>query len=336
MSDLERLAGSVIVAGVAGDAAKPETLAALRELSPGGLVLFDRNVSTVDGTRALVAAMRDAIGGDAPALVCVDQEGGRVARLRFRDPGIPAMMGLGAAGEPSLADRAGAALALDLLAVGANVDFAPVLDLALEPRGTVIGTRSFGDDPHRTAELGTAFIAGMQARGVVATAKHFPGHGATALDSHLELPVIGAPAELLYARDLVPFAAAIAAGVRAVMTAHVLVRSLDARNPASLSARVTTGLLREELGFAGVCFTDCLQMDAIAAGRGTVSGGVAALAAGADALVISRDLAVARELRDAIVAAVRSGDVPLARLQEASHRVTQLRSSLASGVANAT
>jgi len=323
------LAGRAIVAGFSGDAASPETLAGLRDLRPGGIVLFDRNVSSLAATRALVAAASAAAGGPFPALVCVDQEGGRVARLRFRALGVPAMLALGAADDVALAERAGAALADDLRAVGANVDFAPVLDLALEPRSTVIGTRSFGDDPARAARLGAALVRGLQSRGVAATAKHFPGHGATALDSHRELPVVPASEAELRGRELLPFAAALAAGVRAVMTAHVLVPELDAQHPATLSPRILSGLLRKELGFDGVIFTDCLQMEAIASGIGTVAGGVAALAAGADALLVSHDLTLALALRDALVAAVDAGELPLERLADAVRRIDALRAELA-------
>jgi beta-N-acetylhexosaminidase len=329
VSDLRELAGSIVVTGIPGDRLDPATRAALCDLRPGGVVLFDRNVSTLAATRDLVAAVRDAVRGAAPALACVDQEGGRVARLRFRDPGIPSMLGVGAAGDTDLAERAGAALADDLRAIGANVDFAPVLDLALAREGTVIGRRSFGDDPQRVAALGVAVVRGMQSRGVAASAKHFPGHGSTALDSHRELPIVGADLATLSARDLVPFAAAIAAGVDAVMTAHVLFTQLDPERPASLSPRILTGLLRDELHFDGVCVTDCLQMDAIARGVGSVRGGVLALAAGADALLVSHDVKLALALRDAIVAAVRDGDVPRARLEDAARRVAALRTKRA-------
>jgi beta-N-acetylhexosaminidase len=328
VSELARLAGSVIVTGLPADSGSLETLAAVRALGPGGVVLFERNVTSVAGTRQLVEAVREAIGGAAPALVCVDQEGGRVARLRFREPGIPAAMALGAANDEALAERAGAALASDLSAIGANLNFAPVLDLALAARSTVIGTRSLGDDPRRAARLGAALIRGLQGHGVAATAKHFPGHGATALDSHRELPVVRASAEVLRARELVPFAAAIAAGVRAVMTAHVLVPSLDPERPASLSRSITTDLLRGELGFEGVCFTDCLQMDALASGVGSLRGGVLALAAGADALLVSHDIELALGLRDALVAAVAAHEIPLGRLEEAAFRVAELRAAL--------
>ncbi len=326
---MRELAGRAIVAGFPGDVASAETLAGLRDLGPGGIVLFERNVSNLAATRALVAAASAAAGGSFPALVCVDQEGGRVARLRFRSLGVPAMLALGAADDVALAERAGAALADDLRAVSANVDFAPVLDLALEPRSTVIGTRSFGDDPARAARLGAAVVRGLQSRGVAATAKHFPGHGATALDSHRELPVVAAAEAELRGRELLPFAAALAAGVRAVMTAHVLVPELDAQHPATLSPRILNGLLRSELGFDGVIFTDCLQMEAIASGIGTVAGGVAALAAGVDALLVSHDLALALALRDALVAAVSAGELPLERLAAAVRRIDALRAELA-------
>jgi beta-N-acetylhexosaminidase len=239
------------------------------------------------------------------------------------------MLTVGAARDLALAERAGAALADDVARIGGNVDFAPVLDLALAPHGTVIGTRSFGDDAASAGRLGAALVRGVQGRGVTAVAKHFPGHGATARDSHEELPAIEASADELRARDLVPFAAAVAAGVRAVMTAHVVVRAFDADRPASLSRAITTDLLRGELGFDGVCFTDCLQMNAVARGLGTAGAGVAALAAGADALLVSHDIGLACELRAAIVAAVRAGDVPLARLEEAAGRLATLRATLA-------
>jgi beta-N-acetylhexosaminidase len=289
-------------------------------------VLFARNVSSLDATRALVAQARAACGGTHPALVCVDQEGGRVARLHFGAP-LPSMRTLGAAGDPALAERAGAALAFELRRIGATVDFAPVLDLALEADSTVIGTRSLGADPARVAALGAALVRGLQAGGVTATPKHFPGHGATALDSHVELPVVASGLAVLRERELVPFAAAFAAGARAVMSAHVVVRALDAERPATLSPAVLTGLLRGELGFRGVCFTDDLQMGAIARGAGTARGAVLALAAGADALLVAHGLEAAAAARDAVVAAVRAGEVPLARLEEAAERVAALRAA---------
>jgi len=324
-----QLAGDVLCVGLPAATLDAATARELTEIAPGAVLLFARNVATEAQVRMLVAGARAAIGGDAPALACVDQEGGRVARLQFLEPGVPSMLALGATDDAELARRVGARHAADCARVGANVDFAPVLDLALAPRSTVIGTRSLGDDPGGVAALGAALVRGIEGGGIASVPKHFPGHGATALDSHVTLPTIATPAAALRARDLVPFVAAFAAGASAVMTAHAIVSAFDAELPATLSHRVLTGLLRDELGFAGVCFTDCLEMDAIARSVGTAHGAVLALAAGADCCTISHRLALAREARDAIVAAVGDGTLPRARLEEAAARVRSLRARFA-------
>jgi beta-N-acetylhexosaminidase len=329
VSDLEQAAGDVLCVGLPSAVLDDVTRAALAGLRPGALVLFARNVTTLEATRALVAQARAVVGGDAPALVCVDQEGGRVLRLPFASTAMPAMLALGAVDDEVLAERAGRRLAADLRSVGANVDFAPVLDLAIDPENTVIGTRALGSDPARVGALGAALVRGLQAGGVAATVKHFPGHGATAVDSHIALPSVNADAATLRAREFVPFAAAFAAGARAVMTAHLVATAVDPERPATLSPRLLGDVLRGELGFAGVCFTDCLTMDAIARGVGSERGAVLALAAGADALTISDDLALATRVRDAVVAAVRAGELPRARLDEAAERVRALRRAFA-------
>ncbi len=319
----------MLCVGIPGYELDEPTARDLADLQPGAAILFARNVSTLAGTRALVRAVRDAIGGEAPALVCVDQEGGRVARLRFSEPDVPGMMALGATDDLALARRVGARHARDCAAIGANVDFAPVLDLALVAASTVVGTRSLGDDPACVAALGAAVVRGLASGGIASVAKHFPGHGATALDSHVVLPTIETSAAVLRSRDLVPFVAAIAAGARGVMSAHAIVSAIDPYRPATLSPHVLTDLLRGELGFAGVCFTDCLQMEAIARSTGTACGAVLALAAGADCCVISHDLALARDARDAIVAAIADGTLAPSRLHEAAGRVRALRAALA-------
>lgn len=324
MSELERIAGSLLCVGVGGATADDEQVERLRLLAPGGIVLFARNVGEPGAALALVQSLQAALGGEPPLTIGIDQEGGRVARIAV-DPPFPAAMGLGAANDVALAERAGAALATTVAAVGANMNFVPVLDLALDPRSTVIGTRSLGDDPERVGALGAALVRGLQARGVAASPKHFPGHGATSVDSHVALPIVATDGRTLRARELVPFAAAIAAGARAVMTAHVVVPALDPELPATLSPRILRDLLRNELGFAGVCFTDSLEMSAVSAQFGTVRAGVRALRAGADVLLVSHDLAIAHAIRDGIVAAVSEGDLPAARVEEAAARVDAFR-----------
>ena len=332
MAEIERLAGDVLCVGLPGGDLDPATSEALRVLNPGAIVLFARNVTTLEATRALVDSACSAIGDRLRPLVCVDQEGGRVARLRFTEYGVPAMLAVGATNDEALAERVGARLGYDVAAIGGSVDFAPVLDLALDAASTVIGTRSLGDDPVRVAALGAAIVRGMAAVGIASVPKHFPGHGATAIDSHVALPTIATPATLVVSRDCAPFVAAFVAGARAVMTAHAIVAELDAELPATLSPRILTGLLRDELGFVGVCFTDCLQMDAIARTVGTARGAVLAIAAGADSCIISHDLTLAREARDAIVAAVGNGTLALDRLREAASRVRTLRESCAAAM----
>jgi beta-N-acetylhexosaminidase len=298
----------------------------LADIAPAGLVLFSRNVSSPEATRELVAAASAASGPQT--FVAIDQEGGRVARLRSGFTPIPSMMAVGACGDAALAERLGAAIAFDLARAGANVDFAPVLDLALEPANTVIGTRAFGDDPVRAGELGAALVRGLQAAGIVATLKHFPGHGATRLDSHRDLPRLEADAATLHRRELVPFAAGIAAGARAVMSAHVLVPALDTDVVATLSRRILNDVLRGELGFRGACFTDALEMAALADSVGSARAAVLAIAAGADCVVASQGLELTRSVCSALYAAVESGELPLARLRDAAARTARLREGL--------
>jgi len=328
--DLAALAGTVLCVGFDGTTPETAPLAELRALKPGAIVLFARNVGTSEALRALVAALR-AID-DVPPLIAIDQEGGRVARIRADVAEMPAMMALGATHDPELAERAGALVGADLRSFGITLDFAPCGDLAREAENTVIGARSFGERPDEVSTMASAFARGIESQGVAATIKHFPGHGATVTDSHFNLPRITLDAATLRANDLVPFAGAIRTrAVSCVMSAHIVVEAFDATQPATLSSRVLTDLLRHELGFAGVVFTDCLEMDAVARGVGTVDGVVRALAAGADCALVSHHLALARESAAAIVAAVEGGRLPEARLREAAGRIDALRAKLAAG-----
>ncbi len=318
------LARSIVAVGFDATRAGDAPLDELRDFAPGAVVLFARNVGEPEALRELIAALR-ALALPAP-LIAVDQEGGRVARIGAPVAALPAAMAVGAAGDAGACEELGRLLGRDLALLGISVDFAPVADCALDPANAVIGTRSYGADPLQVARFAGAFARGLESGGVAAALKHFPGHGATASDSHRELPRTSVGEATLRARDLLPFAAAIAAGAaQIVMAAHVVYDAFDPRHPASLSPRILTGLLREELGFSGVVCTDCLQMDAIAREPGTVAGAVAALAAGADLLLVSRSLPLARAAAAAIAAAVEAGTLPRARLLEAAGRVRALR-----------
>ena len=288
----------------------------------GGYILFARNLEGVEDARALTDALR--ADTQPPPIVGIDQEGGRIMRLRSGVEPIPAMMALGAVASVQMAEDAGASLAHDLRRIGCTLDFAPVLDLALDAGNTVIGTRAFGTSTELVSRLGGALARGLERGGIAATFKHFPGHGATAFDTHLRGARLDADEATLRGRDLVPFRTC-APKASAIMAAHVAVPAIDGDRPASISARFLTGILRDEWHYDGVCFTDCMQMDAIAKGIGTVRGVTEAIAAGADCALVSHDPDLAFEAAQQLAQAVDRGDVPMQRLQQAYDRVMRLR-----------
>jgi beta-N-acetylhexosaminidase len=318
-AELERLASACIFPGVEGLDA-PDWLR--REVADGlgGVVLFSRNVRDREQLAALTAAIR---AERADVLIGIDEEGGDVTRLEAEaGSSYPGNLALGAADDAELTERVAASIAAELVAVGVNLDLAPVADVNTNPRNPVIGVRSFGSSPDLVARHVAAFVTGLQRGGVVACAKHFPGHGATEADSHLELPTVSAKLDALRRDELAPFRAAIVAGVKAIMTAHILVPAVDDQ-PATISRAHLHGLLREELGFDGVVMTDALEMRAISATVGVEQGAILALAAGADALCLGHDLEeeAVRSVHGTIVDAVREGRLSEARLAEASARV---------------
>ena len=288
----------------------------------GGVVLFARNVREPEQLAGLTASLR----AERPdLLVAVDEEGGDVTRLEAEEgSSFPGNLALGAVDDTELTARVAAAIGGELAAAGINLDLAPVADVIVDPANPIVGVRSFGSDPALVSRHVGAFVQGLQSVGVAACAKHFPGHGGSIADSHLELPSVVTDRETLYARALPPFAAAVAAGVRAVMTAHVRFLALD-DEPATLSAKVI-GLLRSELGFRGLVLTDALEMKAISANAGLDAAAVRALAAGADALCLGADLAPAavEGVQAAIVAAVHEGRLAEERIREAAARVAEL------------
>jgi beta-N-acetylhexosaminidase len=320
MTALSARARGVIAAGFDGAHFDPQ----LPEF--GAYVLFARNAGSLAQVRALTGALRGR--AEPPPLIAIDQEGGRVVRLRDGVEAMPSMMALGAAGDAELAQRAGEQIAFDLRRAGCTLNLAPVLDLATYAEDAAIGTRSLGSDPPAVAALGEALASGFERGGIAWCGKHFPGHGATALDSHLTLPEIDAGEAVLRARDLLPFAA-LARRAPAMMAAHAVVRAFDPQHPATLSARVANELLRGELGFDGVLMTDCLQMAAIADRGDGPEVAPLALAAGCDLLTVSHDVTLARAMAEAIERAVECGRLPRARLDEAYDRVLRLRAQAA-------
>ncbi|MFI8877318.1 glycoside hydrolase family 3 protein [Streptomyces sp. NPDC055243] len=321
---LTRDALTVLQPGFVGTSA-PDWL--LRRIGEGlaSVGLFGRNIASPEQLAALTAQLR-AERDDV--LVAIDEEGGDVTRLEVRSgSSFPGNHALGAVDDTALTRDVAAELGRRLAACGVNLNWAPSADVNSNPDNPVIGVRSFGADPLLVARHTAAYVEGLQSAGVAACTKHFPGHGDTAVDSHHDVPRIGVDPEVLRARDLAPFRAAIAAGTRAVMSAHILVPSLDAEYPATLSRRILTGILREELGFDGLIVTDGMEMQAISATYGIERGSVLAIAAGADAICVGGGLAddeTVLRLRDALVGAVRTGELSEERLADAATRVRAL------------
>lgn len=291
-----------------------------REFDLGGVTFFARNVEVPEQVAEL-AAECEALGQERPAWVSVDQEGGRVARLKNGFTIWPPMATLGRAASGALVERFGRALAAELTAVGVTLDYAPVLDIQTNPKNSVIGDRALSDDATRVAEYGAALVRVLQAGGVAACGKHFPGHGDTIADSHAELPLVDHPPDRLRAVEWAPFRAAIAAGVSCLMTAHVLVPSIDEDLPATLSPAVL-GHLREELGFDGVVLTDDLDMRAVRDRWTAPEAAVRAIAAGCDGvLVCAGDIDVQAATVEALVKAVESGVLSHGRVTSALERI---------------
>lgn len=311
---LPALAGQVIVARWRGTA---PPVAVVRDLHLGGVIAFADNVTSVAQIRAVNAALTREAGRRWPLFLSVDQEGGIVERVKGEATRFPAFMSAGAADRPALTRAAYRAAGAELRGLGFTVDFAPDADVTSGPGDPTIGSRSAGSDAAMVGSHVEAALAGLTEAGVVPVVKHFPGHGAVPADSHLTLPVQTRTRRQLERVDLVPFVAAISGGAPAVMVGHLDVRALDPRVPSSLSRKVVTGILREELGFQGLVVTDSLSMAAITARTGVAESAVQALRAGNDVLLMPPSPAAARA---GIVAAVRSGRLERARLEQAAAR----------------
>jgi beta-N-acetylhexosaminidase len=321
---LGRLADAILIPPFAGRTAPGWVLAALGH-GLAGVTVFGPNIGGPGQLAALTGRLRSAA---AEPLIAIDEEGGDVTRIGHADGSrYPGNAALGAVDDTGLTRAVYHALGTDLAALGINVDLAPSADVNTAADNPVIGTRSFGSDPELVARHAAAAVTGLQSAGVAACAKHFPGHGSTRTDTHDTVALVDAELAVLEQRDLPPFAAAIAAGARAVMPGHLRVPGLTGDLPASLSAAALTGLLRGDLGFTGVIISDALEMRAVSEPFGLPEAAVRAVAAGTDLLCLGRDqdqlsyLAV----RDALVAAAASGRLPGARLEEAAARVADLR-----------
>jgi beta-N-acetylhexosaminidase len=335
LRDLRRQAGRCVIAGFAGHTAPDDLRKLIAEFDLAGVTFFARNIVE---PRQVAELSREcaALARDWPLWISVDQEGGRVARLKAPFTEWPPAVTLGRSGDEALAERFASALAAELRAVGINLDFAPVLDVHTNPANPVIGDRALADDPALAARLGAAVIRGLQLGGVAACGKHFPGHGDTHVDSHEALPIVEHDRKRLDAIEFVPFRRAIAEGVATIMTAHVMVPAIDERNVASFSPQVVTGLLKQHLGFAGVVISDDLDMKAVSSTTASTDATVRAIKAGCDVVLLCNSTPDAQwQAIEALIRAVEQGEISWSRLDDAMLRQKRMKERFAASMAPA-
>jgi beta-N-acetylhexosaminidase len=333
---LEQKIGQMLLLGFGGTQMDATIASFLDEMQPGGVALFTRNITGPEQTMKLVQGIRDhdvvVAGRSVPPFVAVDQEGGNVVRLKSQAAVLPSAMALGAADDVELARQVGRTLGQDLVSWGFNMNLAPVLDVNSNPRNPVIGIRSFGGDAKRVAEIGVGYARGLGDAGVVAVAKHFPGHGDTDVDSHYGLPVLQHDRARLFDVELRPFARAFAEGLPAIMTAHIVLPMIAEGGdvPATVSHKVLTGLLREELAYDGLVITDGLEMQGIvdhfrSEHSGAGEAAVQAVVAGADMVMVLWSVEKKREVRQCLLDAATSGRLPRDRVDQAVRRVLEAK-----------
>jgi beta-N-acetylhexosaminidase len=329
LRDLRRQAGRCVIAGFAGHTVPDDLRKLVAEFDLAGVIFFARNIVE---PRQVAELSREsaALARDWPLWVSVDQEGGRVARLKAPFTEWPPAVTLGRSKDEALAERFAVALAAELRAVGINLDFAPVLDVHTNPANPVIGDRALADEPELAARLGAAVIRGLQKSGVAACGKHFPGHGDTHIDSHEAMPIVEHDRRRLEAIEFVPFKRAIAEDVATIMTAHVLVPAVDEENVASFSKPVVTGILKEHLGFRGVVVSDDLDMKAVSSTTDNTEATIRAIQAGCDVVLLCNTTPDAQwQAIEALIRAVERGVISQTRIDDAFKRQRQVKERFA-------
>lgn len=331
---VEEKVGQLLIGGFEGTEIGDQATRLVQEYQVGGLILYGRNITGAGQLVTLTNGLKALNGDGIPLFLSIDQEGGGVDRMPPEVRRTPGAYCVGQTGSVPAAQSYGDVLAAECAAFGLNLDFAPVLDVWSNPGNTVIGQRAFSADARTVAGLGPAAARRMMDQGIIPAVKHFPGHGDTAVDSHVGLPVVDKSPEELEETELIPFRAAIqSAGtdgqVPAVMVAHILLTQLDPERPASLSPAVVTGLLREELGFAGAVLTDDLTMGAVTQSYGLGEAAVLAVEAGCDILLVCHGQDSVPAVRTALLEAVASGRITAERLDESVYRILRLKTEYA-------
>lgn len=321
---LREMIGQKLVVGFPGPELDEEFIQLVKEYKTGNIILFRHNIESEEQLAALCAQLRQLIRTETGAepFITIDQEGGVVTRLPDDTTNIPGAMAIAAAGGEENAYEMGYLTGCRLRALGVDFDLAPVMDINCNPDNPVIGVRSYGDDPEIVTRYATAMMKGLTEGGVYASLKHFPGHGDTAVDSHVGLPCIDKSLEELEQRELIPFRAGIAAGAPAVMSTHILFPQLEPGGvPATMSRAIMTDLLRGRLGFEGLVISDCMEMQAIATHYSTVNGVLAAMNAGVDLVFVSHTAALAKEAVLKAEEALAEGRMDLAQVEQSVKRI---------------
>jgi beta-N-acetylhexosaminidase len=329
MMTLEQQVGEMMMAGFEGLEAPAHILEWLREGRIGGVILFARNVDSPAQVLRLTHSLREAAG--RPILIGIDQEGGTVARLRSGFTESPGAMAISACSEDAegYSERVSAVLGAEMRALGINWTFAPVLDITHDIRNPSVGTRSYGSDRERVGLVATAAVRGFESAGVAACLKHFPGLGKSLVDTHVDLAVISGPVDDLYRTDMIPFRRVIQSGVASVMITHVKFDALDSENPATMAGAVVEGLLRDTLDYEALVTTDCMEMKAITRYFGSGEAAVRSVLAGIDVVLNSHTVEAQTAAYEAVLAAVKSGRIPMERIGESNRRIAAMKARFA-------
>jgi beta-N-acetylhexosaminidase len=324
VNDLREKIGQMFMIGVQGGTLNRDERLIIEECGFGGFILFAHNCREPKQILWLCRALWET-GTEFPPFIAIDQEGGRVHRLPKPFSHFPSAGRVGEKGNPYLASRTGRAAAAELSLVGINLNFAPVLDVDSNPENPIIGDRAFGGAPEQVIRFAWPYAEGLRDGGVIPCGKHFPGHGATDEDSHLALPIVEKSLAELKAVELPPFVHACRQGIETLMTAHVLYRALDQEFPGTLSERIVSGLLRHDLGYDGVVFSDDMGMKAIGANYGEEEATGLAVRAGIDVLLFCHELSRAMRVYEFLCAEAERDPAVRARVEESYRRITQLK-----------
>lgn len=328
---VRQMLGQKLIFGFHGSELSEEFKALIREYKIGNVILFLRNVESADQLRRLCAEIQKLIleVTGIPAFIVIDQEGGIVSRLPADAVTVPNAMTISATDTPDNARLAAEITIRQLQGLGVNFNMAPVLDVNTNPANPVIGVRSIGDDPQKVALYGEAAVGAYQNTGVFCCGKHFPGHGDTSVDSHIGLPRIEKTIEELECAELIPFRRCIEAGIPAIMSSHILFPKIEKENvPGTMSRTIITDLLKKRLGFRGLVFSDCLEMDAIQNYYGTANGTVAAIKAGIDLAEISSSIDLMREAAGAVNNAADRGEFDMEEIRESVKKILAVKKTM--------